>query len=85
MSPAATVVNAPALTTVTGPPVATAAFTVSALPVKESAPVSVVAAPMVVVPVPACCVRLAAVKAAVMPTSLAETNVTAPSAPLVAV
>ena len=85
MSPAAIVVNAPALATVTAPPVVTAAFTVSALPVKESAPASVVAAPIVVVPVPACCVRLAAVKAALMPTFLAETNVTAPSAPLVAV
>ena len=84
MSPAADVVNVPALTTVTAPPVVTAAFTVSALPVNERTPVSAVAPPMVVVPVPACCVRLAAVNAALMPTSLAETSVTAPSAPLVA-
>ena len=85
MSPFADVVNVPVFATVTAPPAVTAAFTVSALPVKESAPVSVAAPPTVVVPVPACCVRLADLNAALMPTSLAETSVTAPSAPLVAV
>ena len=85
MSPVADMVNVPAFATVTAPPAVTAALTVSALPVKPSAPVSVVAPPIVVVPEPACCVRLAALNAALMPTSLAETSVTAPSEPLVAV
>ena len=68
----------------TAPAAPTAALIAKLPPVKPSAPVRVVAPPMVVVPVPACCVKLAALNAALMPTSLAETTMTAPSAPLVA-
>ena len=64
----------------TAPPAPTAALITRLLPVKPSAPVSVVAPPIVVVPVPACCVRLAAVRLPVTVTSLAETIVTEPSA-----
>ena len=68
----------------TAPPAPTAALIARLPPVKPSAPASVAAPPMVVVPVPPCCVRLVAVNAALMPISLAETSVTAPSTPPVA-
>ena len=78
MSPAAAVVNWPELVTSTVPPAASAALTISAEPVKSRLPPRLTAPFSVVVPVPACCVRLAAVKAPRV-TSAAETTVTAPS------
>ena len=80
--PAAMVVKVPEFTIVTAPPAVTAALTVKPVPVNESAPVNEVAPLMVVRPVPALCVRLADLKAAPMVTSLAETSVTAPKAPV---
>ena len=80
--PAAMVVKVPEFTIVTAPPAVTAALTVKPVPVNARAPVSEVAPLMVVRPVPALCVRLAALKAAPMVTSFAETNVTAPKAPV---
>ena len=81
--PAAIVVKVLELAIVTAPTAVTAALTVKPAPVNERAPASVVAPPIVVRPVPAFCVRLTAVKAAPMVTSLAEASVTAPSAPVV--
>ena len=76
------VVKMPEFATVTAPPAVTAALTVKPVPVNARAPVSEVAPLMVVRPVPALCARLAAVKAAPMVTSFAETSVTAPKAPV---
>ena len=80
--PAAMVVKMPEFASVTALPAVTAALTVKPAPANVRTPASVVAPPMVVTPVPALCVRLAAVKAASIVTFFAETNVTAPKAPV---
>ena len=80
MSPAAAVLNKPALATCTAPPAPTLAFTASWLPAKAILPNSVTPPFRVVVPVPACCVKLAATTVLLAVTSLADTTFKAPRA-----
>ena len=79
MSPAAAVVNTPELVTMTVLPAFIAAFTVRFVPVNAKAPLSPVVPPKVVVPVPACWVKLAAVTEALAVKSLAEVILIAPN------
>ncbi len=79
MSPAAAVANVPAFVMVAVSPTLAAAFTVRLLPVKARLPDRFTAPPRVVVPLPACWVKMAASTAARV-TSFAETTFTAPSA-----
>ena len=80
MSPAAAVVNKPELVTVTEPVAPTPAFTVRFVPIKPRLPPSVVVPLKVVVPVPACWVKLAAVTAELAVKSLTEVILIAPNA-----
>ena len=82
ISPAAFEENTPALVTVTVPPALTGAFTLSTVPVKARLPLSVVAPPSVVVPVPADCVKFAAVTAPLAVTLVAVSITMSPSAAL---
>ena len=79
MSPAAAVVNSPEFVTVTVPKEVTPALSVNALPINERFPLSAVVPFSVVVPLPALCVKLAAVRAALAVTFFAEVMLIAPS------